>query len=162
MLCSNDAELIRRADYSQPLCTALQIALVNLIAKCGIVPIAIVGHSSGEIAGAYAAKALSAKEAITSSYYRGLVTKRQTRKGAMMAVGMSKEAVSSYLVGGVVVGCENSPQSVTLSGDEEAIEKVLENLKSKDPNTFTRRLHVNVAYHSCKPLSQQLIYKISC
>jgi acyl transferase domain-containing protein len=36
-------------DYSQPLCTALQIALVDLLKTWGIQPKSVVGHSSGEI-----------------------------------------------------------------------------------------------------------------
>lgn len=44
----NDAEI------SQPVCTGIQIALVNLMAKWGILPTVTVGHFSGEIAAAYA------------------------------------------------------------------------------------------------------------
>lgn len=36
-------------DFSQPLCTALQIALVDLLKTWGIQPKSVVGHSSGEI-----------------------------------------------------------------------------------------------------------------
>ncbi len=35
--------------YSQPLCTALQIALVDLLKSWAIFPKSVVGHSSGEI-----------------------------------------------------------------------------------------------------------------
>lgn len=41
------------AEFSQPACTALQIALVDLLQHWGIQPSAVVGHSSGEIAAAY-------------------------------------------------------------------------------------------------------------
>jgi acyl transferase domain-containing protein len=43
---------IHRPEYSQPLCTALQIALVELLRSFDIEPFAVVGHSSGEIAAA--------------------------------------------------------------------------------------------------------------
>ena len=39
-------------EFSQPICTALQIALVDLYQSLGIVPSVVVGHSSGEIAAA--------------------------------------------------------------------------------------------------------------
>lgn len=39
--------------FAQPLCTALQIALVDLLASWELQPVGIVGHSSGEIAAAY-------------------------------------------------------------------------------------------------------------
>ena len=43
----NDPEL------SQPICTALQLALVDLWRAFGLWPTAVAGHSSGEIAAAY-------------------------------------------------------------------------------------------------------------
>lgn len=43
---------IHRPDFSQTLCTVLQIALVNLLREFGVRPRAVTGHSSGEIAAA--------------------------------------------------------------------------------------------------------------
>jgi acyl transferase domain-containing protein len=39
--------------YGQPLSTALQVALIDLLESWGVIPTAVVGHSSGEIAAAY-------------------------------------------------------------------------------------------------------------
>lgn len=47
-----DGDRIGEPELSQPLCTAIQIALVELLRSFGISPIAVVGHSSGEIAAA--------------------------------------------------------------------------------------------------------------
>lgn len=69
---------INEAEFSQPLCTALQIALVETFRAVGVEADAVVGHSSGEIAGAYAAGALTAAEAIAIAFLRGAVTKKQT------------------------------------------------------------------------------------
>lgn len=41
--------LMNRPDRSQPICTALQLALVDLLSAWGIHPRVTVGHSSGEI-----------------------------------------------------------------------------------------------------------------
>lgn len=49
MLMTADAETIGDPRYSQPLCTAIQIALVDLLHSWGITPAAVVGHSSGEV-----------------------------------------------------------------------------------------------------------------
>lgn len=46
------ADQIHEPQYSQPACTALQIALVDLMWSFGIRPSVVVGHSSGEIAAA--------------------------------------------------------------------------------------------------------------
>lgn len=40
--------MIYDAEYSQPLCTAVQIALVDLLTHWGVRPSATIGHSSGE------------------------------------------------------------------------------------------------------------------
>jgi acyl transferase domain-containing protein len=68
----------------------------------------------------------------------------------MAAVGMSPTELGPFLLDGVVVACENSPQSTTISGDVVQVEKVLNDIAQKQPDTFLRKLRVEVAYHSCK------------
>ena len=109
---------------------------------------AVVGHSSGEIAAAYAARALSFREALIISYYRGYVAKQASSSGGMAAVGLGATAVSNFLKDGVVIACENSSKSVTLSGDVEKLEKVLIAIKKSKPDVLARTLKVDMAYHS--------------
>lgn len=115
-------------------------------------PAAVVGHSSGEIAAAYTSSAISAKSAIIVAYYRGQVCKKQSRSSGMLAVGMGWDAVTPYLIKDVVVACENSPESVTLSGDKEQVIKVANEIAGKQPEVFVRHLKVGMAYHSRKGL----------
>ena len=136
------------AELSQPLCTALQIALVDTLASVGVKPSGVVGHSSGEIAAAYAVGALNAKDAITAAFYRGQVTKKQTKVGAMAAIGMGPSDVERFLVPGVRVACENSPKSVTLSGDANKVEEIVAAIRESDPEVLARMLKVDKAYHS--------------
>ncbi|KAH7400779.1 hypothetical protein DE146DRAFT_653958 [Phaeosphaeria sp. MPI-PUGE-AT-0046c] len=145
---AKETSRINDAEFSQPLCTALQICLVNLLTSWGIHPNAVVGHSSGEIAAAYAAKAITAEAAIIVAYYRGQITKTKTRAGAMAAVGLGREEISASLIDGVVIACENSPKSVTLSGDADKLDAVLEQMKKERPDVFCRLLKVEMAYHS--------------
>jgi acyl transferase domain-containing protein len=141
---------INRAEFAQPMCTAIQIALVNTLARCGVRPSAVVGHSSGEIAAAYAAGALSLSEAIIVAYYRGYVTKQQTKTGGMAAIGLATDVTSTFLRDGVVVACENSPSSTTISGDLDQLKKVVETIKAEKPEVLARELKVDMAYHSRK------------
>lgn len=141
---------VNEAEFSQPLCTAIQIALVQLLALWGIKPVVTAGHSSGEIAAAYAAGLISATEAIIAAYYRGNVVRDVNTGGAMMAVGLGAEGVTPYLseVGErVVIACHNSPLSVTLSGDADALEIVKAKLDAEQ--IFARLVKTGgKAYHS--------------
>lgn len=50
-----EKSLLKSPEISQPICTVLQIGLVDLLHSWGVVPKKVVGHSSGEIAAAYCA-----------------------------------------------------------------------------------------------------------
>ncbi|KAI0904706.1 putative polyketide synthase [Ustulina deusta] len=147
--------------YSQPLCTILQVALVELLGTFNIHPTIVVGHSSGEIAAAYACGGISKESAWKLAYYRGLVSSQLTRtaledtvKGAMMAVGLSPESFQPYRNevlqqkpdGILCVACENSPQNITVSGDVDLIMTLKARLE--EDGVFARVLKVPVAYHS--------------
>ncbi|RYO74620.1 hypothetical protein DL764_010773 [Monosporascus ibericus] len=136
------------ATLSQPLCTAIQIALVDALRSISVSPDAVVGHSSGEIGAAYASGALTAREAIIAAHHRGAVTTKQKRAGSMAAIGMSWQETEEHLISGVSIACDNSPKSVTISGDTDAVRKVVANIKQACPDTLAKLLQVDKAYHS--------------
>ncbi|KAI1376083.1 putative polyketide synthase [Hypoxylon crocopeplum] len=144
---------IGEAAVSQTLCTAVQVILVDLLRAAGIEFKAVVGHSSGEIGAAYAATLISRDEAIKIAYYRGLYTTSAAyeKKGGMIAVGTSFEDATTVcgleaFEGRIAVAANNSPSSVTLSGDDDAIDEV--QALFEDEKKFARRLKVDKAYHS--------------
>lgn len=146
---------IGEATLSQPLCTAVQILQVDLLRAAGIDFAAVVGHSSGEIAAAYAAGFISAEDAICIAYYRGLHSKLASgpdgKPGAMMAIGTSAEDMQELcdepdFQGRACIAAVNSPVSVTVSGDRDAIEELKVILN--DEKKFVRLLQVDKAYHS--------------
>ncbi|KAF1974305.1 polyketide synthase PksD [Bimuria novae-zelandiae CBS 107.79] len=151
-----DKSSINKPEFSQPLCTALQIALVELLATFNITPDVVVGHSSGEIAAAYAVGALSLRSACEVAYNRGrfaaqVAAASTLQPGAMMSVNLAESEAEAYLAkaalpGGVSVACINSPSNVTLSGDEAAIDQLQVTLE-KD-GVFARKIRTGVAYHS--------------
>ena len=138
------------AEIAQPLCTALQIGLVNTLRRGGIKIQAVLGHSSGEIAASYAADILSLQAAIIIAYYRGYITKEQTMKGGMAAIGLGADDVTEFLSEGVIMACENSSTSTTISGDLDVLDAVLKRIRKEAPDVFVRKLKVNMAYHSRK------------
>ncbi|PLB53452.1 lovastatin nonaketide synthase [Aspergillus steynii IBT 23096] len=143
------------AAISQPLCTVVQILLVDMLHSAGVRFHSVAGHSSGEIGAAYAANLITAQDAIRIAYYRGLyaylAAGQEGQKGAMMAVGMSLEEArelcddSRFRQRLFVAAC-NSGASVTLSGDHDSVAeaKVLLDESKK----FARVLKVDTAYHS--------------
>jgi len=125
LLKEEQRSLLSKPEYSQPICTALQVALVDLLASWNIKPALVAGHSSGEIAAAYAKGAIVRESAWEISFHRGVLSGTIPEgKGAMLAAGLGEE-IKPYLErvteGKIVVACVNSPMNVTLSGDTAGI-----------------------------------------
>ncbi|KAL4810922.1 hypothetical protein BDV18DRAFT_165373 [Aspergillus unguis] len=124
-------------EVSQALCTALQIALVDLLEHFGLHATVVVGHSSGEIAAAYCIGALDRHSAMRIAYHRGRLASRLARDnrytGAMFSVGLRVEA-------------ELGPSNVTVTGEGLHIDWLEEYLNER--GIFNKRLAVGVAYHS--------------
>lgn len=155
LLLDAKSSRITEAALSQPLCTAVQVVLVDLLRSAGIIIRSVVGHSSGEIGAAYAANFINARDAIRIAYYRGLYAKLSGgstgQKGAILAVGTSLEDATEVIeldafAGRVAVAAHNSPASVTLSGDADAIAEV--KVVFEEEKKFARLLKVDTAYHS--------------
>ena len=121
---------------------------MNLLATWHVSPSAVIGHSSGEIAAAYAAGALNLEDAIITAYYGGHICKEPQNRGGMAAVGMGKEELAKYLLPGISIACENSGLSVTISGDSDVLETVMSNIKAHKPNVLVKSLQIGIAYHS--------------
>ncbi|KEF55685.1 uncharacterized protein A1O9_08435 [Exophiala aquamarina CBS 119918] len=139
---------------AHPACTALQIALIDLLDSWGIRPARVVGHSSGEIAAAYCSGRISREAAWKVAYFRGYVSNKRFRvPGAMLAVGLPAAELQHYvdeinrpLAGELIIACFNSPRNNTVSGDESKVDALLQLLATKD--VFARKLLVKNAYHS--------------
>lgn len=151
LLRSKETSHLAETQFSQPICTALQLAVLDLLQQWGIKPSAVVGHSSGEMAAAYAAGVLSFENTIVAAYYRGLYMSNgiESKPGAMMAVGMTEAEAMAELKpyeGRVAMAAINSPSTMTLSGDEDAIIELKEKLTER--KIFARQLQVAQAFHS--------------
>ncbi|KAJ5710314.1 polyketide synthase [Penicillium malachiteum] len=146
---------VGEALISQPLCTAIQLGLVAVLNSSGVCFDTVLGHSSGEIAAVYSCGIISAAAAMQIAYYRGkfahLARGTNQQAGGMMAVGIGQDDAEllcqkSEYEGRIGVAASNSPQSVTLSGDLEAIAQAKEYFDQE--KIFARQLKVDTAYHS--------------
>ena len=151
---SHESSIIHSAHISQPAYTALQCALVDLLSSWAIHPFSVTGHSSGEIAAAYAAGILSLEIRMAIAYYRGVVTKTledsTETTGGMFAVGAIQEDTQALIDAGpygeAIIACINSPNSMTISSDADQISQIQK--VANDRSIWNRRLQVTVAYHS--------------
>ena len=149
ILASKEKSRVAEGVFSQPLCTAIQIMVVEVLRQAGIGFNAVVGHSSGEIACAYVSGFLSAKDAIRVAFYRGKYTPL-AKGGAMIACGTDMQDAIDLcslpkLKGRASLAASNSSSSVTISGDTDAINLV--EIVMKDEGRFARKLKVDTAYH---------------
>ena len=140
------------------MCTAVQIALVEQLECWGIFPSGVIGHSSGEIAAAFAAGSLSKDSALRVALHRGALSeslaKTSTEKFAMAAVALSSNEATQWLShpavagakGQITIACFNSPKNITVSGNRAKVQRFVEILEAE--KIFARVLKVENAYHS--------------
>ncbi|KAL2757771.1 hypothetical protein ACRALDRAFT_1047756 [Sodiomyces alcalophilus JCM 7366] len=163
---------ISEPNISQPATTALQVALVDLLRAYGIKPRSVVGHSSGEIAAAYASEMIDRETAWAVAYYRGLCatevgaspSSKAGAEGSMCVLAMSEDQARDYLSlhnkhSTIQVACINSPRCVTLSGDRDDIQWIVRQIRTE--GLLARELPVKVAYHSHHMLSVAPEYLVS-
>ncbi|KAI1342766.1 hypothetical protein F5Y15DRAFT_428725 [Xylariaceae sp. FL0016] len=148
---------INSPEYSQPLSTVLQIGIIDLLKSFKVTPHAVVGHSSGEIAAAYAVGALSFESALKVSYFRGKLAARllavDAPGGAMMSVNLSEDEIPRYtrkripgISEAISIACINSPLNCTVAGHQDALEELKTHLDHDC--IFAVMLKTGVAYHT--------------
>jgi acyl transferase domain-containing protein/acyl carrier protein len=139
---------LARTDVAQPALFAVQVGLTALLAHYGIRPDAVVGHSCGELAAAWASGAVSLQQALGAVFHRGRLMQSAAGRGRMAAVSLPEAAVADRLRaygGRVAIAALNSPTSTTVSGEPAAIDAVVRRLR--DEGIACRHLAVDFAFH---------------
>lgn len=149
-------------EIAQPALFALQVAVTRVLAAQGVQPVAVVGHSVGEVAAAWACGALTLEDATQVIYHRSRLQGLTRGCGQMSAVGLSGEATAALLVElglaeRLVVAGENSARGATVAGDVEALAELEQALAERQ--VFVRRLGLDYAFHSpaMNVIEQQVI-----
>ncbi|WP_328675187.1 type I polyketide synthase [Streptomyces sp. NBC_00343] len=139
-----------RVDVVQPMLFAVMVSLARVWQSLGVVPEAVVGHSQGEIAAACVSGALSLDDAARIVALRSrCLTELATLGGGMSAVSASPEWVRDRLgawSGRLSTAAVNGPESVVISGDDDALEEFAE--RAAGERVRVRRVNVGYASHS--------------
>ena len=159
LLASEAESRLQETEIAQPAIFALQVALAALWRSWGIVPDAVAGHSVGEVAAAHISGILSLESAVKVIYHRGRLMQKATGLGKMAAIDLPFDELQELISGyedKLSIGGHNSHTSYVLSGDEQAIDKVLSKLEGRD--VFFKKLSVNYAFHSpvMEPFKEEL------
>ncbi len=134
---------------AQPSICAIQIALAAQWDFWGIRPAAVTGHSVGEVAAAWCAGVFTLEEAMRIIFHRGDTMSRAVGDCGMLAASLSADDARQFIEdydGAICVGAINSPQSVTLSGEQEALNRAATVLTER--GIWNKAVPVNYAFHS--------------
>ncbi|MCS4062637.1 type I polyketide synthase [Pseudomonas putida] len=166
LLGDNGEGRYARTEIAQPALFALQVAVTRVLAAEGIHPVAVIGHSVGEVAAAWASGALSLEDATQVIYHRSRLQGLTRGTGQMTAVGLSGEATAQLITelkldGRLVVAGENSGRGATVAGEVDALTLLEEALAERQ--VFARRLDLDYAFHSpaMNPIEQAVIADLS-
>ena len=154
----------RRLELLQPALWALSVALADTWRSFGVEPGAIVGHSIGEVAGAYAAGAMSledsARLAVRVGKVYAAIEAAAPRPGAMASVAVAPAELEERLRrwgGRLEIACLNGPRWCVATGDGDAIRELLEDVQAE--GIGARQIDATAAGHSihCEPLREKAL-----
>ena len=157
VMWGDDAALLESTEFAQPALFAIEVALAGLLQHCGVRPDYVMGHSVGEIAAAHVAGVLSLQDAARMVAARGRLMAELPAGGAMVALAASADTVAPLLTEGVRIAAVNGPDSVVISGPEEAVASVADRFAGQGHRVH--RLPVSHAFHSA--LMEPMIERFS-
>lgn len=142
-------EHLHRAPVAQPLLLAIQIATVDALEAYSVKPDAVLGHSAGEVAAAYACGAITREDAFRIILARSATLDRLYGNGTMAAlscdVSQAEDIIASSNLD-IDIAAENSPTSITVSGPGDDVAQLIKLCRQK--RIAGRKLSIEYAYHS--------------
>ena len=150
LLSEDLGDWLRRAETSQPLLFALQVATTAALGASGVEPSVVFGHSVGEVAAAHAAGALTLEQAVQVIYSRSRHQEMAWNTGTMAAVLLSAEDTHRLIEDGgftdVEIAAINSPRSLTVSGPQAQIREMVKLARAR--RVAMRPLDLDYPFHT--------------
>ncbi|MFI7546102.1 SDR family NAD(P)-dependent oxidoreductase [Actinoplanes sp. NPDC049599] len=145
-LYGTDPARLDETRVTQPALVTLELALAALWESWGVTPVAVIGHSVGEIAAAVSAGVLDRAAGLELIAHRAGLMQR-TERGAMLAVAAPEEQVREWIAGHELdVAAINGPGATVVSGAPDEISRLTSALKERGVRVSP--LRVSHAFHS--------------
>ena len=146
VMWGSNAAVLDSTEFAQPALFTVEVALFRLLESFGLQPDYVLGHSIGELTAAHVAGVLSLENAAALVAARGRLMQRLPEGGAMVAVSSSEAEMLPLLRDGVGIAAVNGPDSVVISGPEDAVLAIAEEARAK--GCRVHQLSVSHAFHS--------------
>lgn len=149
VLAADDAAWnLTDTSVAQPLLFAVEVGMTAVLREEGLTADAYFGHSAGEVAAAWAAGALSLKDAVTVIYHRSRLQQTLAGTGAMAAVRLAKAPWDALrtMHPEVTVAAVNADGDYTVSGTPEAVADFTAAVKTAGGKAVV--LPLTIAFHS--------------
>ena len=127
----------------------LEMALCDFWESLGVTPSVVIGHSVGEVSALYAAKVLSASDALFLVGQRAKLLDRRTEANVcgMMAVRRSLESLREIIEDHQLdIACINGPEDTVLAGRKDSLSAAAKRLKADGYKSLV--LDLTHGYHS--------------
>ncbi|MEV7445849.1 type I polyketide synthase [Streptomyces sp. NPDC091204] len=141
----HSAELLGRTEYAQPLLASVGCSLAAMWRAWGVSPVALLGHSVGELVAAVVAGVTSLEDGLRLVTARAQAMQAMPA-GSMLAVSLGQREAGELLVDGVVLAAVNGPRQSVLAGPADAIAAVEERLRAD--GVQCKLLATSHAFHS--------------
>ena len=148
LLFCGPQEQLTDTKYAQPAIYTVSAMYLEKAKRDGLSYGYVAGHSLGEYDALLAANVYDFETGLKLVSARGEAMSKMNGHGTMAAVmGICEEELANYLVSDVVMANLNSKTQIVISGTEEAVNLVGENLGGREGIKF-KKLRVSAAFHS--------------
>jgi phthiocerol/phenolphthiocerol synthesis type-I polyketide synthase C len=150
-LAGKNGDRYALTEIAQPALFALQVGITAMLRRRGVMPLAVAGHSVGEVAAAWASGALSLAAAVSVIHHRSALQGTTRGLGRMTAVNAGEPQTRALLeelglTDHLSMAGINSSQGVTLAGPVAHLERFECALAARA--VAYKRLDLDYAFHS--------------